>query len=125
MSNCPFCSIDISEYLIEGEYSYAKFDGYPVSDGHVLIISKEHESNFFELSSVVQNDMMKLVSRVKKLLDNKFGTSDYNIGINCGSLAGQTVNHVHIHLIPRREGDIEDPCGGVRWILPKKAKYWK
>ena len=113
MSDCPFCSINKAEYFIEGEYSYAKFDGYPVTNGHVLITSKEHVPNFFELSDVVKNDMMKLVSRVKELLDNQFGTSDYNVGINCGYLAGQTIDHVHIHLIPRREGDIEDPLGGV------------
>lgn len=124
MNNCPFCSFNTKQYLIEGEHSYAKFDGYPVSDGHALIISKKHVSNYFDLSEVVQNDMMKLVSKVKKLLDFKYGTSDYNVGINCGNHAGQTIDHVHIHLIPRRKGDIEDPRGGVRWVLPKKAKYW-
>ena len=124
MSDCPFCKTTKNQYLIEGEYSYAKFDGYPISKGHVLIISKEHISNYFELSEIVQKDMMNLVSKVKKLLDSKYETADYNVGINCGYLAGQTIDHVHIHLIPRRKGDVEDPRGGVRWVLPEKAKYW-
>ena len=124
MNNCPFCSINQSQYLIEGKYSYAKFDGYPLTKGHVLIICKEHVSNYFDLSETVQNEMMKLVAKAKVLLDTNYSTSDYNIGINCGDLAGQTIDHVHIHLIPRRKGDIDDPRGGVRWVLPEKAKYW-
>jgi diadenosine tetraphosphate (Ap4A) HIT family hydrolase len=121
---CLFCHIEKEEYLLETEYSFAKLDGYPISEGHTLIISKEHYVNYFELPEFVQIDMMKLVSETKKLLDKKYATSQYNIGINCGQLAGQTINHVHIHLIPRREKDIHDPRGGIRWILPDKAKYW-
>ena len=121
---CPFCHIGKEEYLLETEYSYAKLDAYPVSNGHTLIISKEHYSNYFDLPEFLQIDMMKLVSETKKYLDKKLGTSQYNIGINCGQSAGQTIDHVHIHLIPRREKDINDPRGGVRWVLPDKAKYW-
>ena len=117
-------NIKKSQYLIEGLYSYAKWDAYPITDGHILIISKEHISNYFDLSENVQNDMMKLVAKAKKLLDLKYGTSDYNIGINCGYFAGQTIDHVHIHVIPRCKGDINDPRGGVRWVLPEKANYW-
>ena len=124
MSNCPFCYINKNQYLIEGSYSYAKWDAYPVTDGHILIISKEHTANYFDLSEVVQNDMMKLVVKAKKLLDLKYTSCDYNVGINCGYLAGQTIDHVHIHVIPRRKNDISDPRGGVRWVLPEKANYW-
>jgi diadenosine tetraphosphate (Ap4A) HIT family hydrolase len=124
MKSCFFCHIDKSEYIAESKYSFARFDGFPVSEGHVLIISKAHAQTYFDLSEVEQHDIMKLVTETKKILDKKFATSNYNVGINCGLLAGQSIDHVHIHLIPRREGDKEDPRGGVRWVLPEKANYW-
>ena len=124
MKSCFFCRIDKSEYVAESEYSFARFDGYPVSEGHVLIISKSHAKTYFDLSEIEQQDIMGLVAKTKKILDKKFGTTDYNVGINCGLLAGQSIDHVHIHLIPRRMGDKKDPRGGVRWVLPEKAKYW-
>jgi diadenosine tetraphosphate (Ap4A) HIT family hydrolase len=124
MKHCPFCYIEKNEYIEESELSFAKFDQYPVSYGHALIISKRHASNYFDLSEEEQIDMMALVARVKKQLDKKTGSLHYNIGINCGQDAGQTIDHVHIHIIPRFKGDVEDPRGGVRWIIPDKANYW-
>lgn len=124
MKKCYFCGIDKSEYFLESEHSYARFDSYPVSEGHILIVSKSHAETYFDLSEIEQHDIMKLVADTKKSLDKKYATTDYNVGINCGILAGQSLAHVHIHLMPRREGDKADPRGGVRWVLPETANYW-
>lgn len=122
--SCPFCHIEDYEIIAESDYFFAKLDGYPVSEGHTLLISKRHVSTYFDLTEDEQIDMVKLLNIVKKKSDNDFETSDYNIGINCGELAGQTIDHIHVHLIPRRKGDVEDPRGGIRWVIADKAKYW-
>ncbi len=122
--NCPFCEITENEYIAESEYFFSKLDGYPVTDGHVLLISKRHVANYFDLTEDEQIDMVKLLNKIKKDTDLKFDTSQYNVGINCGELAGQTIGHVHVHLIPRRKDDVDDPRGGVRWVIPEKANYW-
>lgn len=122
--SCPFCHIENHEIIAESDYFFAKLDGYPVSEGHTLLISKRHVSTYFDLTVDEQIDMVKLLNIVKKKSDNDFETNDYNIGINCGELAGQTIDHIHVHLIPRRQGDVEDPRGGVRWVIADKAKYW-
>ena len=122
--SCPFCHVEDHEIIAESEHFFAKLDGYPVSEGHTLLISKRHVSTYFDLTEDEQIDMVKLLNIVKKKSDNDFETSDYNIGINCGELAGQTIDHIHVHLIPRRNGDVEDPRGGIRWVIADKAKYW-
>ena len=99
-------------------------DGFPISPGHTLIIPKRHIGSFFELESDERQDLLNLLEAAKKILDEKFHPNGYNIGINDGPAAGQTVPHAHIHLIPRFTGDQTDPRGGVRWIFPEKAKYW-
>ena len=121
---CPFCNLKSSDIIAESEYSIAKLDGFPVSVGHTLIISKRHVADFFELSQSEQLDILKLLNEVKEKYDDQFNVGNYNVGLNCGPLAGQTVGHVHMHLIPRREGDVNDPRGGVRCVIPDKAKYW-
>lgn len=121
---CPFCNIKKSDVIEESEYFFAKLDGYPLTDGHTLIISKRHVANYFDLTEAEQIDMIKFLNTVKKRTDKEFEVSAYNIGVNCGENAGQTISHVHIHLIPRREGDVDDPRGGIRWIIPEKANYW-
>jgi len=88
------------------------------------VIPNKHVGSFFELSSEIQADLIALVSRVREELIKEFGIQDVNIGINDGPLAGQTVPHCHIHVIPRRSGDVDDPRGGVRWLIPEKADYW-
>ena len=122
---CPFCNLTESSVIAESKHALARLDGYPVSEGHALIVSKRHVSNFFDLTMEEQQDMLLLLNRVKHSMDQQYTTQDYNVGINCGPLAGQTIDHVHIHLIPRRKGDVDDPRGGVRWVLPDKAVYWK
>jgi len=121
---CPFCNVDESRVVSESHHALAVLDGFPVTEGHALIISRRHVSSFFSLAPEEQQDMILLLNKVKSNMDLEYSTKDYNVGINCGPLAGQTVDHVHIHLIPRRIGDADDPRGGVRWVIPDKAPYW-
>jgi diadenosine tetraphosphate (Ap4A) HIT family hydrolase len=99
-------------------------DAFPISPGHTLIIPKRHIGSFFDLSPDEREDLMSLVSNAKAELATEFKPDGFNIGINDGPVAGQTVPHLHIHLIPRYKGDMADPRGGVRWIIPDKADYW-
>jgi diadenosine tetraphosphate (Ap4A) HIT family hydrolase len=99
-------------------------DGYPISPGHTLVIPKRHVRSFFDLTVAEQLDALNLLQRAKQDLDQQYAPQGYNIGINDGPAAGQTIPHLHIHLIPRYSGDRPDPRGGVRWIIPEKADYW-
>ncbi|HDL53779.1 MAG TPA: HIT family protein [Proteobacteria bacterium] len=125
MSNaCPFCTVPSDRIISESDYTFTIRDGYPVSDGHTLIIPKRHVQSFFELHAIEKADILQFMEEARGQLDEEFSPDGYNIGINDGEAAGQTVMHLHIHLIPRYKGDIPDPRGGVRWIFPDKAKYW-
>ena len=119
--NCPFCSR--SEDVIANEKAHVRYDKYPVSDGHMLIIPHRHVSNYFELTPEERIAMFELLEEVKLLLGKGRNPDGYNIGINVGEAAGQTVWHVHAHLIPRYTGDLADPKGGVRGVIPAKQKY--
>lgn len=121
---CPFCSLPDARIIASGKYGVVVRDAYPVSPGHTLIIPKRHIGSFFELSADERHDLLALLDSAKAELDQEFKPQAYNIGINDGAAAGQTVAHLHIHLIPRYEGDRPDPRGGVRWIIPEKADYW-
>ena len=120
-NNCPFCTLD--EQVITNDLAYARYDKYPVSNGHMLIIPLRHVSNFFELTEKERKAVFELVDEVKVLLDKEHKPDGYNIGINVGESAGQTVWHVHVHVIPRYKGDMNDPRGGVRGVIPDKQKY--
>lgn len=121
--NCPFCDLNSKELIIQSSTVYSKYDEYPVSNGHALIIPKSHCSNYFELAYDVQLACWAMIMDVKKILTKKFNPDGFNIGINIGEAAGQTVNHVHIHLIPRYKNDVKDPRGGVRGVIPEKKNY--
>jgi len=121
---CPFCSLPRDRVRHERETALAIRDGFPVSPGHTLIIPKRHVDSFFEVTDAERADLMSLLAAARDDLDRQFRPAGYNIGINDGAAAGQTVPHLHIHLIPRYEGDRDDPRGGVRWVLPDKAAYW-
>jgi diadenosine tetraphosphate (Ap4A) HIT family hydrolase len=121
---CPFCNLPPHRIVENSEYGVVIRDGFPISPGHTLIIPKRHVGSFFELFPDERDDIMKLMDRAKKELDHRHSPQGYNIGINDGAAAGQTVPHLHIHLIPRYQGDRGDPRGGVRWIIPEKADYW-
>ncbi|MDC3332877.1 HIT family protein [bacterium] len=125
---CPFCLIinDPSHKRIERHNDHAVLirDGFPVTDGHSLVIPKRHVGSFFDASDDERQAMLALVDEAKSLLDQEFGPDAYNIGINDGPAAGQTVPHLHVHLIPRYEEEGSDPRGGVRWVVAGKADYW-
>jgi diadenosine tetraphosphate (Ap4A) HIT family hydrolase len=122
--SCPFCSMDISRVLISNQFAIATADAFPVSEGHALIIPRRHISSIFEATEEELAHIFKLVAQTRVLLNEQFQPQGLNIGINDGVAAGQTVMHLHIHLIPRYKGDQSDPRGGVRWIFPDKAQYW-
>ena len=124
MEGCVFCGgIEKDRVLFETTQWIAMYDKYPVSKGHVLLIPKEHRETFFDLSDSLLESLKFRINDVKNILDAKFHPSGYNIGANCGKSAGQTVMHCHIHIIPRYDGDVEDPRGGVRGVIPSKQKY--
>ena len=103
--------------------SFAIYDGFPVNEGHVLIIPKRHTANYFDLTADEQADCFKLLNNVKEKIKEKFNPDGFNVGININEVAGQTVPHVHVHLIPRYKGDVEEPNGGVRGVIPSKKIY--
>jgi diadenosine tetraphosphate (Ap4A) HIT family hydrolase len=122
---CPFCNLDNSRIIQANTHAIAIFDGYPVSPGHCLIIPKRHIASFFEATREEQTAILDLLAEMRAVLQKGHNPDGFNIGINDGSAAGQTVMHLHIHLIPRYAGDMPDPRGGVRWIFPDKAAYWE
>ena len=121
--NCLFCKELKDRVLFETSQWIAIYDAYPVSDGHTLLIPKEHYETFFDLPDSLIESLQYRIKDVKRILDEKYNPSGYNIGVNCGQSAGQTVNHCHIHIIPRYDGDVENPRGGVRGVIPSRMSY--
>lgn len=121
---CPFCTLPQERIIKSDDSGIVIRDGFPISPGHTLIIPRRHIESFFELTDGERNNLMKLLEEAKKVNDTELRPDGYNIGINDGAIAGQTVPHLHIHLIPRYAGDCKDPRGGVRWIIPERADYW-
>jgi diadenosine tetraphosphate (Ap4A) HIT family hydrolase len=122
---CPFCSLPQERIIDSNEFGIVIRDGFPISPGHTLIIPKRHEGSFFEITKAERDSLLELLDNSKIIIDAEFKPDGFNIGINDGQSAGQTVPHLHIHLIPRFKDDQEDPRGGVRWIIREKAKYWE
>lgn len=122
---CLFCTLDESRIVMDNDHALAFWDGYPVTLGHCLIIPRRHISSFFEATEAERSAFFELLTRMRELLLAERAPDGFNIGVNDGAAAGQTVMHLHIHLIPRYAGDTEDPRGGVRWVMPVKAPYWK
>ena len=121
---CLFCNSKDSGIAHENDFAYASFDTYPVTNHHCLIIPKRHVVDYFELSNeelIACNDLIKIVKQEVQNKDKSI--KGFNVGTNSGKIAGQSIMHCHIHLIPRREGDVENPQGGVRSVIPKKQHY--
>ena len=121
LQNCPFCNPD--GILLENDLAYAHPDRYPVNPGHLLIIPKRHVADYFLTTAAEKTALMSLLDEAKHYLDGKQAPAGYNIGINVGEVAGQTIPHVHLHLIPRYHGDVENPRGGVRGVIPARQSY--
>jgi len=111
----------VDHVLIERPLAFVKRDGYPLTKGHSLVIPRRHVATFFETTNEERRAMLELLDEAKVLLDREHGPDGYNIGINNGVAAGQTVMHVHLHVIPRYLGDTSDPRGGIRWIFPENG----
>lgn len=121
---CIFCDkIKEDNTLFETFEWIALFDEYPVSKGHTLLIPKEHFETYFDLPDKYLKSIDTTIKQTKKILDEKFHPDWYNIGFNCGETAGQSIMHFHIHIIPRYKGDIENPRGGIRGVIPAKQNY--
>lgn len=121
VNSCPFC--ETTDHVLSNKLAYARYDKYPATNGHFLILPVRHVSDFFELSTDERQAVFNLLDDSKKMLDKEFHPDGYNIGINVGETAGQTVWHAHMHLIPRYKGDTKDPRGGVRGVIQDKQKY--
>lgn len=123
---CPFCDhVRAGRIRVDGQQAVAIADSNPLNPGHTLIIPRRHESDFFALNDIEQEAMLRLARKVHADLDAQHHPDGFNLGVNVGAAAGQTVDHVHLHVIPRYRGDVAEPRGGVRWIIPARAPYWR
>ncbi|MEX2526269.1 MAG: HIT family protein [Gemmatimonadota bacterium] len=121
---CPFCSLSLDNVVASSTHSLAIRDAYPVSEGHSLVVPKVHVLSLVHLPGTAQSDLLRLAFKVRQDLQAELSPDGFTIGMNDGEAAGQTVPHAHIHVIPRWVGDVPDPRGGIRWVLPEKAAYW-
>jgi len=120
-NNCIFCGNP--EMVKENELVFAHYDSYPVNPGHCLIIPRRHVAEYFQATAAEKSAIWALVDEMKIIIDREYKPDGYNVGVNIGEAGGQSVPHLHIHMIPRYKGDMEDPRGGVRGVIPHKQKY--
>ncbi len=123
-TECPFCGLPASRVLHASAHGRALRDAWPVSDGHTLVVPHRHVASLFDLAPEERADLWALVGEVREALAASHGPDGFNLGVNDGEAAGQTVAHAHIHVIPRYAGDVADPRGGIRWVIPERARYW-
>lgn len=123
MTNCLFCNYDKELIIAENKYAFAIMDKFPVNEGHTLVIPKRHFQSFFEASEEEIKAIYSLLHEVKEMLDIQYEPQGYNIGVNDGYHAGQTVMHLHVHVIPRYRGDVENPRGGIRNFKRAVVEY--
>jgi diadenosine tetraphosphate (Ap4A) HIT family hydrolase len=124
MDPCPFCSVGASRIFLENASAVAIADGFRITEGHTLVIPRRHVASRFDLTDEEQAAIWRLVAQVRAKLACELQPHGFNVAVNDGQAAGQTVMHAHVHVIPRRTGDVADPRGGVRWIMPDRARYW-
>ena len=124
LNPCHFCKLSKDRIIAETELTRTIRDSYPISPGHTLIIPKRHVTSFFFVTDDERNELLNALKQAQQVLIEESKPDGFNIGINDGQSAGQTIPHLHIHLIPRFKGDQPDPRGGIRWIFPEKARYW-
>lgn len=117
MSTCPLCTAGPS--LLENAQAFVRFDSHSLAPGHVIVVPRRHVADFFEMTAEEQAAVLELLNRARDLVLEKYSPDGFNIGVNVGKAAGQNRMHVHVHLIPRYEGDVADPAGGVRCVLRK------
>jgi diadenosine tetraphosphate (Ap4A) HIT family hydrolase len=122
---CPFCNLEATQILLENEVGIALRDAFPVAEGHTLVIPKQHVVSLFDLDANAQATLWRLAAELRARLREEFHPAGFNVGVNDGKAAGQTVMHTHIHIIPRYSGDAADPRGGVRQVIRKMANSWE
>jgi len=120
---CPFCNPEPAEVVVKNDLCYARWDKYPVNRGHLLVIPFRHTPDFFTLTPEERGAAGELVVLCKSVIEERFSPDGYNIGFNVGERAGQTVFHCHCHVIPRYVGDVPEPRGGVRGVVPERRGY--
>jgi len=123
---CLFCDRDNKEkhrVILENDLFYSRWDNFPVSNGHAEVVSKKHTVSFFELTNAEVLQMYDLILKTQKIISVKFNPDGYNIGLNEGPAAGRTIHHLHLHIIPRYTGDVQNPRGGIRNVIPGKGDY--
>jgi diadenosine tetraphosphate (Ap4A) HIT family hydrolase len=120
---CLFCDTQSLKIVLENDKAIAFYDKYPVQRGHLLIVPKRHAATYFDATDEEIMAIHELIKKGKELLDREFSPDGYNIGVNVGEYGGQTVMHLHVHLIPRYKGDIDDPRGGIRKAIPNLVPY--
>lgn len=121
---CPFCTLDRRELLFASGHAFGISDAFPVARGHTLIVPRRHVLSLFDLADEEYVDVWNLVKRVRETLSSRWSIDGFTVGVNDGEAAGRTVSHAHVHVIPRYRGDVTDPRGGIRWVLPSRARYW-
>lgn len=122
IAECPFCErVDAGELLAANDQAVAFADKFPVSEGHALVVPRSHVLSLFDLTDEDRAAVWSLVAEVRAVIDGDLGPDGFNIGVNDGAAAGQTVDHAHVHVIPRSRGDVDDPRGGVRWVLGSRS----
>jgi len=121
---CPFCESDIEGVWLQKAIGLVLWSAFPVTEGHTLVVPRVHVARIYELPPEEQAALWTLVGEARQQLQDRLHPDGFHIGVNDGTAAGQTVPHAHIHIIPRRDGDVADPRGGVRWVIPDKARYW-
>lgn len=122
--DCPFCNLKKDRIRLESEFAWAIPDGFAITEGHTLVVPRRHVASLFDLPEQEQAAVWRLVGQVRATLMAELEPHGFNVGLNDGPAAGQTVMHAHVHVIPRRVGDVADPRGGVRWVIPERAAYW-
>ncbi len=123
MHTCPFCTPDARDIAAENDLAYARFDAFPANPGHMLVIPFRHTASYFDLTAEEQAAIHALIGRCREIVEERYAPDGYNIGVNIGPAAGQSVDHVHIHFIPRYLGDAEATRGGIRGVIPHRRDY--
>jgi len=122
---CPFCEAMPERVFHEGRLVRGVWDGFPVSPGHALLVPRRHVATWFDASPEERLELTEAIALARETILLRHRPDGFNLGMNLGAAAGQTVLHLHLHVIPRYVGDVEDPRGGVRWVVPNKAAYWR
>jgi len=121
--DCLFCNYDKTKYIAENTYGFAIYDEFPVNKGHALIIPKRHFESYFDATHEEITGLYALMNDVKEIVDDEFSPDGYNVGVNVGEWGGQTIMHLHMHMIPRYKGDVENPRGGIRKFKDELVPY--